>query len=187
VIPPLDLIYSSLAMIEGAAAGLVISGGEILTGAGMGPAAVVGAVGVDVAVTLVGTVRAVGHIGMYYGYGVRDRRELTLALSMLGPVFAAKSAVKVASFAEVSRAAQWLIPRLVVPKPTLAGKLLAKIGVRVTRVPKLPVITRADPIAVRLLRHPVQVPAVDDGGRLRRLQEALAGWHRIRTSWYPGR
>jgi len=151
VMPPLDLIYSSLAAIEGAAAGLVISGGEVATGVGVGPAAVVGAVGADLAVTLMGTVRAVGHIGLYYGYGVRDRRELTLALSMLGPVFAAESAVKVASFAEVSKAAQWLLPKLVTPKPGWFARQVAKLGVGITRAPAPLVIGRSDPVAVRLL------------------------------------
>jgi len=96
-------------------------------------------------------VRAVGHIGLYYGYGVRDRRELTLALSMLGPVFAAESAVKVASFAEVSKAAQWLLPKLVTPKPGWFARQVAKLGIGITRAPAPLVIGRSDPVAVRLL------------------------------------
>ncbi|MER6178601.1 hypothetical protein [Streptosporangium sp. NPDC001681] len=76
--PRLDLHYTLASTVEGACAGLAVSGGEIVAaggtvfgaGAGAPPAAgtVVGIMVADAAAVLVAATRAVAHTAAYYGY-----------------------------------------------------------------------------------------------------------------------
>lgn len=76
--PKLSLIYTAVSTAEGAAAGLVVSGGEIVlgggtvfgAGAGAAPGAglVIATMAADAVAVLVASMRAIAHTAAYYGY-----------------------------------------------------------------------------------------------------------------------
>ncbi len=83
--PTLRTRYSAAAAVEGAAAGLVITGGEALTavgsvfGAGIGAApgagSIAGAMAFDAATVIATSARVTAHVGTYYGYEVCTPEE----------------------------------------------------------------------------------------------------------------
>src|SRR5215207_4056931 len=96
------------AAIEGAGAGVVVTGGEVLAtggsiaGAGAGAApgagAIVGAMAFDAASVLGATARLVAHTAAYYGYDVREPEEQMFALSVISWTSAGSEGAKVAAF-----------------------------------------------------------------------------------------
>lgn len=143
VIPKLGLAYASAGTIEGAGAGLLISGSVV-----GGPAVVVGAVAMDVSAVLLGGLRLVAHVGAYYGYDTSSEEETALALAVLGVGTAADVAGKVAAYQELSMVAQRLLNRTVAerakefffrkatlpdsPVVTLVTHVLARFGFRIS-------------------------------------------------------
>jgi len=119
VMPRLDLAYIVSSTLEGAVAGLVVSGGQLLAaggvlGAGAGAApgagAVVGAMAADAAAVLFASHRVVAHIAAYYGYDVEDPQEQLFALGVLG-VGTAAGAGKAAAYVELNKLVQGLARR----------------------------------------------------------------------------
>jgi hypothetical protein len=109
--PNLALGYASVAMVEGAGAGLAVTGSEVLTVTGAGPALVVGAVTADAAASLMGSLRLVAHTAAYYGFDVaRSEEHMMRALGVLG-VGVAVGANKAAAYRELSRVTQQLARR----------------------------------------------------------------------------
>jgi hypothetical protein len=116
--PRLDLAYMTAATMEGAAAGFVVSGGELLAsvgtvagaGAGAAPGAgmVVGAMAADAAATLLASHRAIAHIAAYYGYDVDEPAERLFALGVLGFGTVAEAG-KAAAYAELNKVVQALV------------------------------------------------------------------------------
>ena len=91
--PRLDLHYTLASAVEGAGAGLAVSGGEIVaageTVASAGAAAAPGAgtviaiMATDAAAVLVAATRAVAHTAAYYGYDTELADERLYALGVL--------------------------------------------------------------------------------------------------------
>ena len=118
--PNLGLAYTASATVEGAAAGLAVSGGELLATAGgvfgagaggaPGAATVVGAMAGDAVAVLLATNRAVAHIAAYYGYDVNRPDERLVALAVLG-MGTATGMGKAAAYAEINRLVQMLARR----------------------------------------------------------------------------
>lgn len=83
--PKLRTRYSAATAVEGAAAGLVITGGEALAavgtvfGAGVGAApgagSIAGAMAFDAATVIAASARVTAHVGTYYGYEVSTPRK----------------------------------------------------------------------------------------------------------------
>jgi hypothetical protein len=110
--PNLALPYATAAMVEGAGAGLAVTGGELLTVTGAGPAVVVSAVAGDAAATLIGGLRLVAHTAAYYGFDAsNDENEMATALGMLSVGVAVGPANKAAAYRELSRVTQQLVRR----------------------------------------------------------------------------
>jgi hypothetical protein len=147
--PRLDLAYIAASTVEGAGAGLAVSGGQILAaggavvGAGMGAApgagTVVAAMAADAAAVLVASHRAVAHIAAYYGYDVDEPEERLFALGVLGVGTAADSTAKYAAYAELHRMAsalarqhswQQLNANVIIQ---VVDKVYAKLGLRLTQ------------------------------------------------------
>jgi hypothetical protein len=115
--PRLDIAYITAATLEGAGAGFVVSGGELLAavgtvagaGAGAAPGAgtVIGAMAADAAAVLLASQRAIAHTAAYYGYDADDREERLFALGVLG-VGTAAEAGKAAAYAELNKVVQGL-------------------------------------------------------------------------------
>jgi hypothetical protein len=118
--PKLGLAYTAGATVEGAAAGLVVSGGELLATAGgvfgagaggaPGAATVIGAMAGDAVAVLLATNRAVAHIAAYYGYDVDEPDERLFALAVLG-MGTATEVGKAAAYAEINKLVQMLARR----------------------------------------------------------------------------
>ncbi|WP_169576254.1 EcsC family protein [Nocardioides halotolerans] len=116
--PNLALAYTATATVEGAAAGFMISGGEIVAaggavaGAGAGAApgigTVVGVMAGDAAAVLVAANRAVAHTAAYYGYNVDQPEERLFALAVLSMGTAAESG-KAAAYIEINKLVQMLV------------------------------------------------------------------------------
>ncbi len=91
--PKLRTRYSAAPAAEGAAAGLVITGGEALAafgsvfGAGVGAApgagAIAGAMALDAATVIAASARVTAHVGTFYGYEVCSPEEEFFALSAM--------------------------------------------------------------------------------------------------------
>ncbi|MEE6138889.1 EcsC family protein [Mycobacterium sp. 050128] len=104
--------YSLSAAAEGAAAGLVISGGEAVTAAGAaataGAAAVPGlgavatAMGVDAAALLTACTGVVAQHALYYGYDPREPAEEIFMMQVIGLGLAGSVAAKAAAYQQLA-------------------------------------------------------------------------------------
>lgn len=104
--------YSLSAAAEGAAAGLVISGGEAVTAAGAaataGAAAVPGlgtvatAMGVDVAALLTACTGVVAQHALYYGYDPRDPAEEIFMMHVIGLGLASSKSAKAVAYQQLA-------------------------------------------------------------------------------------
>jgi hypothetical protein len=117
--PRLAPAYITAATMEGAGAGFVVSGGELLAmggaagagaGAAPGAATVVGTMTADAAAVLLAGHRALAHIAAYYGYDVEKPHEQLFALGVLG-VGTATEVGKAAAFVELNKVVQGLARR----------------------------------------------------------------------------
>lgn len=123
VSPKLRTRYSAAAAAEGAAAGLVISGGEALItlgsvfGAGVGAApgagAIAGAMAFDAATVIATSARITAHVGTYYGYEVSTPEEEFFALSAMSFSNSGPQAAKLMAFEQLSKVTQQLVRRKV--------------------------------------------------------------------------
>lgn len=118
VIPGLRWRYSLAAGVEGAGAGIVITGGELVAtvgtvfsaGAAAAPGAgsVIGAIAFDAVSVLAASARAVAHTAAYYGYDVRLPEEESFALTIINWSSATSEGAKYAAFEQLSRITQQL-------------------------------------------------------------------------------
>lgn len=145
--PRLDLAYIAASTVEGAGAGLAVSGGTLLAtggaalGAGAGAApgvgTVVGALAADAAAVLITSHRAVAHIAAYYGYDVDDPQERLIALGVLGVGTADTG--KAAAYLELNRLVQGLARRQTWQQLNRTGvtrivqQVYAKLGTKLTQ------------------------------------------------------
>jgi hypothetical protein len=96
-------------------AGLVISGGEIITAASAGAsaapsgAAIVGAFAGDTAIVLGLASRSVGHVSLLYGYDPEEPAEKLFIMSVVNAGTAMSATAKTAALADISRLTQALI------------------------------------------------------------------------------
>jgi hypothetical protein len=117
--PKLRTRYSAAAAVEGAAAGLVITGGEALAaagsvfGAGVGAApgagAIAGAVAFDAATVIAASARVTAHVGTYYGYEVCSPEEELFALSAMSFSNSGPQTAKLMAFQQLSVVTQQLV------------------------------------------------------------------------------
>lgn len=146
--PNLALAYTATATVEGAAAGFMISGGEIvaagggIAGAGAGAApgigTIVGVMAADAAAVLVAANRAVAHTAAYYGYDLNHPEERLFALAVLSMGTAAETG-KAAAYIELNKLVQMLarratwdhLRRNVVTK--VIEKVFTRLGFRITQ------------------------------------------------------
>ena len=145
----LDIVYSSLVAVSGAAAGAVISGGELLASAGTvlgagaagapGVGTVAAAMATDAAVVLGASSRAVAHIGMYYGFDPLSPAEAVYGMSIVNLGSAVTASGKVAAYAEVYELTQLLARRATWAQlnehllPRLAQQFAVRFGGRLTQ------------------------------------------------------
>lgn len=118
VAPRFRLRYMSSMAAEGAVAGLVVSGGEILAaggaiaGAGVGAApgvgTVVAAMAADAVAVIAASNRCVAQVAAYYGYDVEHESERLFALGVLG-FGTATGGAKVAAYAELNKLVHALV------------------------------------------------------------------------------
>lgn len=107
--------YPALASLSGGIAGLVISGGELVTAVSGGAAAapsgavVAGAFVGDAAIVLGLASRAVGQISLLYGYDPEAPEEKLFVMSVVNAGSATSAGAKTAAMADVSRLTQALI------------------------------------------------------------------------------
>jgi EcsC protein family len=146
--PNLGLAYSAGATVEGAAAGLAVSGGELLATAGgvfgvgaggaPGAATVIGAMAADAVAVLLVTNRAVAHVAAYYGYDVAKPDERLFALAVLG-MGTATGAGKAAAYAEINKLVQMLARRAAWEQlrqnavTRVVERVFTAIGIRLTQ------------------------------------------------------
>jgi hypothetical protein len=146
--PNLGLAYTAGATVEGAAAGLAVSGGELLAtaggvfgvGAGSAPGAatVIGAMAGDAVAVLLATNRAVAHIAAYYGYDVDKPDERLVALAVLG-MGTATEVGKAAAYAEINKLVQMLARRAAWEQlrenavARVVEKVFVRLGLRITQ------------------------------------------------------
>ena len=142
-------LYAAGGAIEGAAAGAVISGGELLAafgtvaGAGAGGApgtgTVVAAVAVDAAALLGICSRVVAHTAMYYGYDPSEPGEAIFAMSVMNLGSALTQSGKYAAFIELSKVTQGLARNATWAAlnrhalPQVASRFARAFGVRMTK------------------------------------------------------
>lgn len=117
--PALAWRYALVAAVEGAGAGVAITGGEALAvagsiagaGAGAAPGAgtVLGAMAFDAAAVLAASARVVAHTAACYGCDVRQPEEQVYALSVISWSSAGTEASKAAAFQQLSRLTQQLV------------------------------------------------------------------------------
>ncbi len=145
----LPYLYASAAAVEGAASGLVVTGGQIvaeggaIAGAGAGAApglgAITASVAVDAAAVLALCTRVVGHTAMYYGYDPREPAEAVFALGVINLGTAVSGAGKYAAYTELSRITQLLTRNTTWAAlnksalPRVMNKFAAAFGVRLTK------------------------------------------------------
>ena len=118
--PNLALGYSTTATLEGAAAGFIVSGGEIVAaggtvlGAGAGAApgigTILGVMAADAAAVLLAANRAVAHTAAYYGYDIDQPGERLFALGVLSMGTASETG-KAAAYIELNKLVQMLARR----------------------------------------------------------------------------
>lgn len=105
--------YPTLAAAGGAAAGLVITGGQVTVGSGVGAApgagAVAGAFAGDMAAVLGLSSRVVGLTALQYGYDPELPSEKLFVLAVVNLGTAASASAKTAAMADVSRLTQALV------------------------------------------------------------------------------
>ena len=116
--PALAWRYSLGGAIEGAGAGVAITGGEVLAaggtvagaGAGAAPGAgtVVSAIAFDAATVLAASARVVAHVGAYYGYDTRLHDEQVFALAVVDWSSAPTEGAKTLAFQQLSTITQQL-------------------------------------------------------------------------------
>ncbi|MFJ1763127.1 EcsC family protein [Amycolatopsis sp. NPDC088138] len=104
--PRLGLRYTAFSAVEGAGAGLAVSGGELLTtaggvvgvGAGAAPGAgtVAAAIAADAVLVLGAMTRAIAHTAAYYGYDTELPQERVFALGILSFGMAQQSSKSIA-------------------------------------------------------------------------------------------
>jgi hypothetical protein len=136
--PRLNLRYSLVAAVEGAGAGLAISGGEILAaggtifgaGAGATPGVltIVGVTAADAAAVVGACSRVTAEVGAYYGYDAELPHERLFAAGVMG-VGLASQASKVAAYQQLNK----LVGQLAVKKSweTLNKNVMTQIIKRV--------------------------------------------------------
>ncbi len=110
--PRLELHYTVASTVEGAGAGLAVSGGEffaagetaVTAGVGAAPGAgtVIGIMAADAVAVLVAATRAVAHTAAYYGYDTELADERLYALGVLN-FGLAEQAGKTAAYVELSK------------------------------------------------------------------------------------
>lgn len=137
--------YPAAAALSGAGAGLVISGGELVTTASAGAAAapslgaIAGAFAGDAAFVLGLASRSVGHISLLYGYDPDEPTEKLFMLSVVNAGTAMSASAKTAAMADISRLTQALVRGktwAVLNESVLARlstQFAAKFGVRLTK------------------------------------------------------
>lgn len=146
--PNLALAYTATATVEGAAAGFVVSGGEIvaaggaIAGAGVaaapGVGTIVGVMAADAAAVLIAANRAVAHTAAYYGYDLDDPEERLFALAVLS-VGTAAEAGKAAAYVELNKLVQMLARRATWDQlrqsvvTTVIEKVFTRLGFRITQ------------------------------------------------------
>jgi hypothetical protein len=180
--PHLDLAYMTVSTVQGAAAGLAVSGGELLglaSGGAPGAGVVVGAMAADAAAVLVASQRAVAHVAAYYGYDLTRPEEQMFALGVLN-LGTSSDVTKAAAYLELNKLVQGLarkhtweqLRQNVVTK--VVEQVYAQLGIRLTQrklgqaVPVVGVLIGAGVNAMTLRR------VVDDAEhayRKRHLQE----------------
>lgn len=107
--------YPIAATLSGAGAGLVITGGQLVTavsaGAGAAPSgtAITGAVVGDAAWVLALASRVVGRTSLLYGYDPETPAEKLFVMSVVNAGSAATSGAKAAAFSDVSKLTQALV------------------------------------------------------------------------------
>ncbi len=107
--------YPAGAALSGAGAGLVISGGQLVTAASAGAAAapsggaIVGAFTVDAAVVLGLASRSVGQVSLLYGYDPEEPAEKLFVMSVVNAGTAMSATAKTAAMADISRLTQALV------------------------------------------------------------------------------
>lgn len=137
--------YPASAAVSGGAAGLVISGGQLVTAASAGAAAapsgaaVAGAFAGDIAVVLALASRAVGHVSLVHGYDPEDPAEKLFILSVVNAGSAMSATAKAAAMADISRLTQALVRgrtwavlnESIVAQ--LSGQFAKRFGIRLTK------------------------------------------------------
>lgn len=107
--------YPASAALSGMGAGLLISGGELVTAASAGAAAapsgavVASAFVGDIAVVLALASRSVGHVSLLYGYDPEEPAEKLFVMSVVNAGTAMSATAKTAAMADISRLTQALI------------------------------------------------------------------------------
>ena len=147
--PRLDLAYIAASTVEGAGAGLAVSGGQLLAaggavagggvGAAPGAGTVVAALAADAAAVLVASHRAIAHIAAYYSYDVDEPEERLFALGVLDVGTAVGATAKYAAYAELHRIAgalalqqSWMqLNEHVITR--VVAEVYAKLGLRLTQ------------------------------------------------------
>jgi hypothetical protein len=117
--PKLRTRYSAAAALEGAAAGLVVTGGEALAavgsvfgagvGAAPGAASIAGAMAFDAATVIAASARITAHVGTYYGYEVCTPEEEFFAVSAMSFSSSGPQAAKLMAFQQLSTVTQQLV------------------------------------------------------------------------------
>jgi len=149
VIPGLRWRYSMVAAVEGAGAGVIITGGELLATVGSvasagaaeapGAGAVIGAMAFDAATVLAASARVVAHTAAYYGYNVRLPEEELFALTVINWSSAASEGAKIAGFQELSRVTQLLVRGAAWAQLSehslvrVIQEIYARLGIRITQ------------------------------------------------------
>ncbi|MBG6060107.1 hypothetical protein IWX89_003580 [Cryobacterium sp. MP_M3] len=137
--------YPASAALSGMGAGLVISGGELVTAASAGAAAapsgaaIVGAFAGDAAFVLGLASRSVGHVSLHYGYDPDEPAEKLFVMSVVNSGTAMSATAKTAAMADVSRLTQALVrgktweilDKTVVAK--VSGQFAKAFGFRLTK------------------------------------------------------
>jgi EcsC protein family len=146
--PNLALGYTTTATLEGAAAGFMISGGEIVAaggtvlGAGAGAApgigTILGVMAADAAAVLLASNRAVAHTAAYYGYDIDQPGERLFALGVLSMGTASETG-KAAAYVELNKLVQMLARRATweqLNQNVVTGvveKVFTRLGYRLTQ------------------------------------------------------
>lgn len=107
--------YPAVAALSGAGAGLVVSGGQLVTVASAGAAAapsggaIVGAFAADTALVLGLASRCVGQVSLIYGYDPEVPAEKLFVMSVVNAGTASSATAKAAAMADISRLTQALV------------------------------------------------------------------------------